>query len=113
MGYREDMMRHTDDIMRQNLEEYVAPLRTEAIEVSKILRVGNPRVEIVKVATEIDVDLLIIGSHSKRRFFDTFFGGTAQQVGKHAPCTVLFVAPNTGSEEEQASCGKARLEAPR
>ena len=95
--YREDMRRRTDDAMQQNLEEYVTPLRTEAIDVSKVLRVGNPRVEIVKVATEIDVDLLIIGSHSKRGFFDVFLGGTAQQVGKHAPCTVLFVAPNTES----------------
>jgi universal stress protein A len=93
--YREGMMRRTDDAMQQNLEAYVAPLRTDAIEVSKILRVGNPRVEIVKVATEIDVDLLIIGSHSKRGFFDLFFSGTAQQVGKHAPCTVIFVDPNT------------------
>jgi universal stress protein A len=92
--YREDLIQRTDDFMRQKLEEYVAPLHTEGIEVSKILRLGNPREEIVKVATEIEADLLIIGTHSKRSLFDIFLGGTAQAVSKRAPCTLLFVAPH-------------------
>ena len=96
--YREDMMLRTDDFMRQKLEEYVAPLCTEGIEVCKILRVGNPRLEIVKVATELKADLLIIGTHSKRSLFDIFLGGTAQAVSKHAPCTLLFVAPHINDE---------------
>jgi universal stress protein A len=96
--YREDLMLRTDDLMRQKLDEYVAPLHAEEIEVSKILKVGNARMEIVKVATEIGADLLIIGTHSKRSLLDIFLGGTAQYVSKHAPCTLLFVAPHTNNE---------------
>jgi nucleotide-binding universal stress UspA family protein len=91
--HREDIIHRTDDLMQQKLAEYVAPLRTDELEVSTILKVGNPRLEIVKVATEIQADLLIIGTHSKRSFFDIFLGGTAQQVSKYAPCTLLLVAP--------------------
>ena len=95
--YREDMMLRTDEMMRQKLEEYVAPLRTAGIEVCNILRLGNPRLEIVKVATEIAADLLIIGTHSKRSLLDIFLGGTAQAVSNRAPCTLLFVAPHTNN----------------
>jgi universal stress protein A len=92
--HREDMMRRTDDFMQQKLTEYAAPLRAENLQVSTILKVGNPRLEIVKVATEIQAELLIIGTHSKRSVFDIFLGGTAQYVSKCAPCTLLLVAPN-------------------
>jgi universal stress protein A len=95
--HREDLMYRTDNLMKHKLDEYVAPLRANDIKVSQILRVGNPRLEIVKVATEMQADLLIIGTHSKRSFLDIFLGGTAQQVSKRAPCTVLFVSPNTSS----------------
>ncbi|RMF92808.1 MAG: universal stress protein [Nitrospinota bacterium] len=93
VNYREDQMRRTDDSMKQKLEEYVAPLRSNGLEITKILRVGDPREEIVKVATEIKADLLIIGTHSKRGLFDIFLGGTAQQVSKRAPCTLVLVSP--------------------
>ena len=95
--HREDLMHRTDDFMRQKLAEYVAPLRAEDIQVSTILKVGNPRLEIVKVATEIQADLLIIGTHSKRSLFNIFLGGTAQHVSKYAPCTLLLVAPHTSN----------------
>lgn len=93
VNYREDQMRRIDDLMKHKIEEYVSPLRTDGIEISKILRLGDPRKEIVKVATEIQADLLIIGTHSKRGLLDIFLGGTAQQVSKQAPCTVVLVSP--------------------
>jgi nucleotide-binding universal stress UspA family protein len=95
--HREDLMLRTDDLMQRKLAEYVAPLRAGELEVTTILKVGNPRLEIVKVATEIQADLLIIGTHSKRSLFDIFLGGTAQQVSKRAPCTLLLVAPHSNS----------------
>jgi nucleotide-binding universal stress UspA family protein len=95
--HREDLMLRTDDLMQRKLAEYVAPLHTGELEVTTILKVGNPRLEIVKVATEIQADLLIIGTHSKRSLFDIFLGGTAQQVSKRAPCTLLLVAPHSNN----------------
>jgi nucleotide-binding universal stress UspA family protein len=58
-----------------------------------ILRRGNPRDVIVQVATNLKADLLILGSHSKRGLMDIALGGTAQQVGKTAPCPVVLVSP--------------------
>ncbi len=83
----------TDRLMIEKMDDYVRPLETEGLTVSRILRVGNPRTAIVEVARSAEADVLVIGSHSKRGPFDIAMGGTAQQVVRHAPCMVLLVSP--------------------
>jgi len=90
---QEELQRRTDTLMVQKLDAYVAPLHAEGLQITPILRTGNPRDVIVQVATSIKADLLILGSHSKRGLLDVALGGTAQQVGKSAPCLVVLVSP--------------------
>ena len=92
---RVEHIRRTDILMVQKLDEYVAPLEAAGMEVTKILRVGSPRKVIVQVAREIEADMLIIGSHSKRGILDIALGGTAQSVSRRAPCAVLLASPKT------------------
>ena len=47
----------------------------------------------MQVATAIQAELLILGSHSKRGLLDIALGGTAQQVSKSVPCLVVLVSP--------------------
>jgi nucleotide-binding universal stress UspA family protein len=91
--FEQESKQRTDALMTQKLEEYVAPLLADGITVEKILRVGTARDVIVQVATNIQADLVIIGSHSKRGLVDISLGGTAQYVSRHAPCTVVLVSP--------------------
>jgi nucleotide-binding universal stress UspA family protein len=91
--HREELLWRTDQLMVDKLDDYVAPLRAEGVEVSPILRVGNPREVIVEVATSLQAELLILGSHSQRGLLDIVLGGTAQQVSKAAPCLVVLVSP--------------------
>lgn len=91
--HREDLMRRTDTLMVQKMDAYVAPLQAEGVEVTPLLRAGDPRDVIVQVATSMHADLLILGSHSKRGLLDIVLGGTAQQVSKSAPCLVVLVSP--------------------
>ena len=95
--HREDMMLRTQELMEQKMEEYIAPLKQEGLDVITTVRVGNPREDIVGTAADLEVDLLIIGSHSKRGFLDIALGGTAQHVSRHAPCPVVLVSPKQGS----------------
>jgi nucleotide-binding universal stress UspA family protein len=89
----EDEVQRTDSDMLHRMDEYTAPLIVEGLKVEKILRVGNAREVIVQVATELQADLLIIGSHSRRGILDIMLGGTAQHVTRHAPCSVVLVSP--------------------
>jgi nucleotide-binding universal stress UspA family protein len=96
---REQLIQETDRLMTEKLDEYVAPLVSQGVPVSKILRLGSPRHVIVEVAAEIEADLLVIGSHSKRGLFDIALGDTARHVSAHAPCTVLMQAPRSSAAD--------------
>jgi nucleotide-binding universal stress UspA family protein len=92
---REEAIQRTDQLMQERLSHYTAPLKGEGVEVTELLRVGNPREVIVRIARDIDADLIIMGSHSKRGILDVALGGTAQSVSRRAPCTVALVSPKT------------------
>ncbi|MBC8519633.1 MAG: universal stress protein [Gammaproteobacteria bacterium] len=56
----------------------------------KWLETGSPKSEIVRVATEQECDLIIVGSHG-RHGLGLLMGSTANGVLHHAPCDVLAV----------------------
>jgi nucleotide-binding universal stress UspA family protein len=90
---REEDLRHTNNLMAQKVEDYIAPLKAVGLEVTTFLRVGEPRSVIVQTADELKADALVIGSHSKRNFLDIALGGTAKYISQHVSCPVIFVSP--------------------
>jgi nucleotide-binding universal stress UspA family protein len=52
---------------------------------------GVPHEEILKFAEENTIDLIIMGTHSRRGLDRVIFGSTAERVVRHAPCPVLTV----------------------
>jgi hypothetical protein len=51
--------------------------------------------------TEVDGDLLVMGSHSKRGPIDVGLGSTAAAIGRDLEATVLLVRP-TQAEQNRA-----------
>jgi nucleotide-binding universal stress UspA family protein len=90
---REQQIQQTDRLMAEKMDEYVAPLVSQGLPVSKMLRLGSPRHVIVEAASEVGAHLLVIGSHSKRGLLDIALGDTARHVSTHAPCEVVMVVP--------------------
>jgi nucleotide-binding universal stress UspA family protein len=90
---REQEIQQTDRLMAEKMGQYIEPLVSQGLSITKILRLGSPRHVIIEVASEVGADLLVIGSHSKRRLFDIALGGTARHVSTHAPCEVVMVVP--------------------
>ncbi len=54
------------------------------------LEMGSPKTEIIRVATENQVDLCVVGSHG-RHGLALLLGSTANGVLHYAPCDVLAV----------------------
>ena len=54
---------------------------------------GEPAEEIVRVARELAVDMICIGTHGYQGLERTIFGSVAEQVVKTAPCPVMTVRP--------------------
>jgi len=90
---REEDLRRVTSLMEQKLNDYIAPLKGAGLELTPILRTGNARGVILQTVTELKADVLVIGSHSKRSFFEITLGGTAHYVSQRAPCQVVLVSP--------------------
>lgn len=91
---REDAWNRTNILMERKIDDYIEPLKRETgVEVTKILRIGNPRNVVVEVVADLKADLLVIGSHSKRSLFDISLGGTARHLSQQVSCTVVLVSP--------------------
>ncbi len=86
------------ETMTEKLGRFAEPLVADGIEVETVLRKGRPSREIAAFVEESGIDLLIIGSHSKRGTLDVGLGSTASALMGDLETTVIMVRP---TEEEQ------------
>jgi universal stress protein A len=76
----------------KNLRSLIASVRTGKIERPHWkVRAGTASHEIVEVAKELDVDLIIIATHGYTGWKHFCIGSTAERVVRAAPCPVLVV----------------------
>ena len=63
------------------------------LEVETIFAEGDPGHEIVRVAEELNADLVVLGTHGLTGLKRIAIGSVAEFVGRHAPCAVFTVRP--------------------
>jgi len=63
------------------------------LEVEELVTHGEAASEIVRVARERAVDLIVVSSHGRTGLGRMLFGSTAESVVRHAQCPVLVVKP--------------------
>jgi len=69
------------------------------LEVEEVIVHGDAAAEIVRVANEREVDLIVVSSHGRTGLGRIIFGSTAEAVVRHASCPVLVVKPPPQEEE--------------
>jgi len=65
----------------------------------KILK-GVPHEEILKFSEENKIDMIIMGTHSRKGLDRVIFGSTAERVVRNAPCAVLTVGVPVQKKEK-------------
>jgi nucleotide-binding universal stress UspA family protein len=91
--YHDEQLSRTDMHMERSMDNYIAGLVAEGIEVSTLLRVGKPRALIVQVATDIKADLLIMGAIGGGGRRGRVPSRVLRQISAAVPCPVLLVWP--------------------
>jgi universal stress protein A len=71
------------DFADKHLKE-VVPMQVRAA-------VGKPAEEILRVAREEKVDLIVMGTHGRTGVRHLLLGSVAEEVTRHAPCPVFTV----------------------
>jgi nucleotide-binding universal stress UspA family protein len=79
---------------RAALERVIGDLRPPGLNVRPEVVEGTPYEEIIRVARERAVDLIVIGSHGRTGLAHLLLGGVTDKVVRRAPCPVLTVRPH-------------------
>jgi universal stress protein A len=74
---------------REELERTAAALTTARVE--KRIEVGDVARTICRIAEELGVDVIVVGSHGRTGLQRLFLGSVSEHVVRHAPCPVLVI----------------------
>jgi nucleotide-binding universal stress UspA family protein len=94
-----DISEQLEDSAERELPQVVHCEELQGLEVEEVITHGDAAAEIVRVAAEREVDLIVISSHGRTGFGRMIFGSTAEAVVRHARCPVLVVKPPADEEE--------------
>jgi nucleotide-binding universal stress UspA family protein len=80
------------------LEAEAQALKAAGLAAEARIEVGSPAEAIVRLATDLAIDIIVVGSHGlsgPKRFM---LGSVSDRVYEYAPCSVLIVKPCPGAE---------------
>jgi nucleotide-binding universal stress UspA family protein len=90
VGLESIRQRQVENAKRQ-LAEFVAKHLVSDAEYDLEVSLGVPHAEIVRLATERDVDLIVMATHGRGFISHAMMGSTTERVLRRAPCPVLVV----------------------
>ena len=97
----EDNLQLTDKIMQQYKEDFKKQLKdlqdelsADKIEAECILIEGPSVNGILKIAKEVEAEMIIIGSHEHGKFYHLIFGSTHNLLIKKSSIPILIIPPH-------------------
>ncbi|HXM46984.1 MAG TPA: universal stress protein [Pyrinomonadaceae bacterium] len=94
-----DISEQLEDSAERELPQLADCEEFNGLEVEEVIVHGDAAAEIVRVAGEHQVDLIVVSSHGRTGLGRIIFGSTAEAVVRHASCPVLVVKPPLHEEE--------------
>ena len=94
-----DISEQLEDSAERELPQLARCEDFSGLDVEEVIVHGDAAAEIVRVAGEREVDLIVVSSHGRTGLGRIIFGSTAEAVVRHASCPVLVVKPPPQEEE--------------
>ncbi|HVF29083.1 MAG TPA: universal stress protein [Pyrinomonadaceae bacterium] len=88
-----DISEQIEDSAARELPKVAQCEECVGLDVEDVITRGEAATEIVRVAKERAVDLIVISSHGRTGIDRMLFGSTAEAVVRYAHCPVLVVKP--------------------
>ncbi|HEV7395787.1 MAG TPA: universal stress protein [Pyrinomonadaceae bacterium] len=95
-----DISEQLEDSAERELPKLAECEECAGVDVEELIVHGEAATEIVRVAKERAVDLIVIASHGRTGLGRILFGSTAEAVVRHATCPVLVVKPALEEETQ-------------
>jgi len=91
MANQEQM--HDIQNAEKSLQPVVDRLTRNGVHARSVVGVGKPAQQIVDMAEEEDVDVIVMCTHGRAGLTHLVYGSVAEDVLHHAPCPVLLIRP--------------------
>jgi nucleotide-binding universal stress UspA family protein len=88
-----DITDQLEDSAERELPKIAERAEYAGLKTEEVIVHGEAASEIVRVAKDKNVDLIVVSSHGRTGLGRILFGSTAEAVVRHAPCPVLVVKP--------------------
>lgn len=86
-------MKLEEERARAALEREARSRLLDGVKVQAALGAGSPYREIVRIASRMHVDLIVISTHGTTGLLHLMLGSVAERVVRLAPCPVLVIKP--------------------
>lgn len=83
---------------REHLERLLNRAQQQGVNPAGHLIVGNPRSAVLQIASDIQADLLVVGTSDPGRIERLLLGSVAETLVRKAPCPVLVIRPKRASD---------------
>jgi nucleotide-binding universal stress UspA family protein len=86
-----DLSEQLEDAAEREFPKIADCDQFKGLALEEVIAHGDAAAEIVRLAQERKVDLIVISTHGRTGIGRLFFGSIAEEVVRHAPCPVLVV----------------------
>ena len=90
-----DVAAHFLTACGQAIDDLIAPYRSGHVEVSRLLRQGDPRSTVLVAAAETGADLIVMGTHGRRGLSRALLGSVTERLIRTSPVPILSVHADT------------------
>jgi len=97
IGWVREARQHAHQEAQSYLEAIQRDLCDAGIDTRVLLRDRSPAEDILDVAGDEDVDLIVMSTHGRSGLGRWAFGSVAEKVARHSPCPVLLVRQESES----------------
>jgi nucleotide-binding universal stress UspA family protein len=94
-----DISEQLEDSAEREMPRLTECEECAGLDLEEVIVHGDAAAEIVRVAAEREVDLIVVSSHGRTGLGRIIFGSTAEAIVRHAACPVLVVKPPEQDEE--------------
>ncbi len=77
--------------VKEEFDKFIPEDVAKDVRVQKLIRVGEPYVEVIRQAKEGKADLIVMATHGRGGISHTLLGSVAEKVVRKASCPVLTV----------------------
>ncbi|MBA2778288.1 universal stress protein [Billgrantia kenyensis] len=86
-----DFSKKAHEAVSEAQHKFIKEHVPDDIKVQSVIVDGSPWEAIVKTAKKLEVDLIVMASHNKRKFADYVLGPNAEHVVHHSKVSVMIV----------------------